>query len=686
MKSTTILSACCTVMMLAGSMGAEKAFAQQPTKVHGYAKENMNTAVKPGDNFVEYATGAWLKNHPLRDDQVTNGAFMDLYEQNQKQIQELILQFSTTPQQKGSLGQKIGTLYNQMMDSVRRNKEGFQPIVKNLERIRAIKDRKEYQRVTAELDRRGESTMMYGIGVSADQRQADRNIVGIGQGGLGLGTRDYYLNDDAQTKAVRKAYMDYNTKLFTLVGYDEATAKQKADAVYAIEKRIAEKSYSRVQLRDINANYHKMSFDELCEQFPGIDWTTVFWVSGFPAFDSVDMGQPEPLHEVEKVLAETSIDDLKSYAEVRIISGSASYMSDDFRKAAFTFSSVLNGKQQDDPLWKRATNLVNGVMGDAIGKMYCEKYFPESSKKRVLELVRNLQVALGQRINEATWMSAETKAEAQDKLSNFIVKIGYPDKWKDYSKLEISDSLSLCENLANISEFFTMDELQRKVNKPVDKTEWLMTPQTINAYYNPTTNEICFPAGILQAPFFDPTADDAINYGAIGVVIGHEMSHGFDDQGCQFDKTGNQRNWWTPADKANFDKRTAVLVDHFSTIEVVNGKKVNGKMTLGENIGDNGGLNIALRAYHNAQKEGHVISSGQKDFTADQLFFLGYARIWASNNRDQYMDMLLTQDVHSPNMARVNGALPHIDAWYQAFGVKKGNRLFLPKKKRAQVW
>ena len=610
--------------------------------------------------------------------------FMDLYEQNQKQIQELILQFSTTPQQKGSLGQKIGTLYNQMMDSVRRNKEGFQPIVKNLERIRAIKDRKEYQRVTAELDRRGESTMMYGIGVSADQRQADRNIVGIGQGGLGLGTRDYYLNDDAQTQAVRKAYMDYNTKLFTLVGYDEATAKQKADAIYAIEKRIAEKSYSRVQLRDINANYHKMSFDELCEQFPGIDWTTVFWVSGYPAFDSVDMGQPEPLHEVEKVLAETSLDDLKSYAELRIISGSTSYMSDDFRKAAFAFSSVLSGQQQDDPLWKRATNLVNGVMGNAIGKMYCEKYFPESSKKRVLELVRNLQVALGQRINEATWMSAETKAEAQDKLSNFIVKIGYPDKWKDYSKLDISDSLSLCENLANISEFFTIDELQRKVNKPVDKTEWLMTPQTINAYYNPTTNEICFPAGILQYPFFDPKADEAFNYGAIGVVIGHEMTHGFDDQGRQYDATGNLQDWWTADDAKGFNQRADMYADFFSNIKVLPDLNGNGRFTLGENLADHGGLMVAFNALKNVTAKKPL--KNKDGFTPAQRFFLAYAGVWGQNITEKEIRQRVKNDPHSLGKWRVDGALPHIDAWYEAFDVKPGDKMFIPKNERLELW
>lgn len=686
MKTKKFFLTCCALQLLAGTMATSQAFAQQPAKIHGYAKENMNTTVKAGDDFVEYATGAWLKNHPLRDDQVTNGAFMDLYEENQKQIQELILQFSTTPQQQGSLGQKIGTLYNQMMDSVKRNADGWKPIEKTLQLVRNINSRADYLRTTAQIDRRGGSTMMFDLSCEADLRQADRNLLSISQGGLGLGSRDYYVNEDSQTLAVRAAYKKYVTRLFTIIGYDEATAAKKTEAMYAIEKQIAEKSYSQVQLRDINANYHKMTYAELCKEFPGVQWSEVFWQLGIPAVDKVDVSQPEPIHEVEKILAETSLDDLKDYAESRVVMGGASYLSEDFRRASFDFSRVMSGQQQDDPLWKRATNLVNGVMGNALGKMYCEKYFPESSKQRMLTMVSNLQEALAQRIDEATWMGAETKAQAKDKLSNFIVKIGYPDKWKDYSKLVICDTLSLCENLANVNEFAWNDYLERKVNKPVDKTEWLMSPQTINAYYNPTTNEICFPAGILQAPFFDPSADDALNYGAIGVVIGHEMSHGFDDQGCQFDKTGNQRNWWTTADKANFDKRTKVLEDHFSTIEVVNGKKVNGKQTLGENIGDNGGLNIALRAYHNAQKAGKTINADQKDFTPEQLFFLGYARIWASNNRPQYMDMLLTQDVHSPNAARVNGALPHIDAWYDAFGIRKGSKLFVPKKKRAQVW
>ena len=666
-------------MMLALALTTLTASAQTTGK--GYDRANMNTSVKPGDNFVEYATGTYIKSHPLRPDQVTNGAFIDLFELNQKQINELIKQFTSTPQPKGSLGQKIGTIYNQMMDSLTRDRQGYEPLKPYLEKVRAIKDIHEYQRTLAEIDRHGNGTMMFDTGVWADQRNASMNIVCIGQGGLGLGAREYYFNEDAQTQAIRKAYIELGKKYFMLVGYDEATAAKKMDAVYAIEKRIAEPSYNQVKLRDIDANYHKMSYQQLLADFPGIDWTTMFWVGGFPAFDAINIGQPEPIHEVEKIYADTPLEDLKSYAELRIISGGATSLSHEFHDAAFEFTKVMSGRQVDDPLWKRATNLVNSVMGEPIGKMYCEKYFPESSKNRMLELVHNLQRALSQRIDEATWMGAETKAQAKDKLSNFIIKIGYPDKWKDYSKVSVSDSLTLYENLHNISEFLLLDELQRKVNKPVDKSEWQMTPQTINAYYDPSTNEICFPAGILQPPFFDPEADDALNYGAIGGVIGHEMSHGFDDQGCQFDKTGNQRNWWTDADKKNFDKRAETLAKHFDGIEIVNGKHVNGKQCLGENIGDNGGINIALRAMRNA---------GIKDiidgFTADQRFFFGWARVWAGNARPQYTEMLLTKDVHSPAIARVNGALPMVDDWYTAFNVKKGNKLFVPKSKRAHIW
>ena len=650
----------------------------------GIDLKNLDTSIKPGNDFYHYAAGGWLKSHPLDAEHAENGAFVDLQELNQKRIQGIILEYASKPQQKGSLGQKIGSLYNLMMDSVRLNREGWAPIKPTLDKIAAIKNIKEYQLVCSQLDRNGEGTMMFGIGVGADQKDAEWNLVGIGQGGLGLGERDYYVSDDPQNKRVLEAYKQYLKKLFMLTGADEATAQKKMEAVLAIETRIAKVSYDQVKLRDIDANYHKMSYTQLVNDFPGIDWGNVFLASGFPAFDYIDVGQPEPIHEVEKILADTPLEDLKTYAEAKVISGATGQLSDEFRKTEFALSQVLTGVKQDRPRWKRAVNLVSGTLGEAIGKLYVDKYFPASSKERMLELVHNLQTALAQRIDEATWMSAATKAQAKDKLSNFIIKIGYPDKWKDYSGLQVNDSLSLYENLQKISRWATDDEIAKHVNKKVDKMEWGMTPQTINAYYNPTTNEICFPAAILQPPFFDPTADDAANYGAIGGVIGHEMSHGFDDQGAQFDKYGNQHNWWTAQDKKNFDARTKVLADWFSSFEVLPGVKVNGKQTLGENIGDNGGLNIAFRALQNSMKKNPL--AVKDGFTPEQRFFLAWGRVWASNMTDELVKYLLTVDVHSPNYARVNGALPMIDAWYTAFNVKKGDKMFVPKNKRAHIW
>lgn len=674
MKKRTMIAAC---LLAAMSVNAQN-------QTSGIDKKNMDLSVKPGTDFYQYAAGGWLKNNPLDAEHTSNGAFVDLFEQNQVRIQELIMEYAGKPQQQGTLGQKLGSLYNMMMDSVRLNREGFNPIKPTLARVAAIKSNKEYQLVTAQLDRRGENTMMFGIGVGADMRNADMNIVSIGQSGLGMGTRDYYLNDDAQTVKIREAYKTYMKNLFKMIGNDEATAQKKVDAIMAIETRIAKASYSQVQLRDIDKNYHKMSYNDLVMNFPGIDWGNIFLQTGFPRFDAVDLGQPEPIHEVEKILAETSLDDLKAYAEIKVISGAASQLSDAFRAEAFKFSSAMSGAKQDRPRWKRAVSTVSSVFGEAVGKLYVEKYFPESSKQRMIELVKNLQEALAQRIQEATWMSAATKTQAKDKLDNFIVKIGYPDKWRDYSGLQIDEKLSLYENMQNVSEFFLKDELSKKVNKPVDKSEWGMTPQTINAYYNPTTNEICFPAAILQPPFFDANADDAVNYGGIGAVIGHEMSHGFDDQGSQFDKTGNQRDWWTAQDKKNFQMRSKVLVDHFGKFEVVNGKKVNGQLTLGENIGDNGGLNIAFLALQNSMKK-HPLKTID-GFTPEQRFFLSWARVWAGNARPEYLDMVITTDPHSPNNARVNAALPHINAWYDAFKIKKSDKLYIPAKKRAQIW
>ena len=670
------------IVLLSLALACTGAFAQTPTS--GIDRNNLDTSVRPGDDFYHYAAGGWLKSHPLDAEHPENGAFIDLEELNQKRIQELILLYANQPQKQGTLGQKIGSLYNLMMDSVRLNREGWAPLKPTLARIAAIKNTREYQIVTAALDRNGEGTMMFGIGVDADQRNAAWNLVNIGQGGLGLGTRDYYVSDDPDKKKVLEAYKTYLTHLFQLVGNDEAKAKSKMQKVLDIETEIAKASYDEVKLRDVDGNYHKMSYTELVDQFPGIDWGNVMLASGMPAIDSIDVAQPEPIHEVEKILADTPLEDLKTYAEAKVISGASSQLSDAFRKEAFQLSAALSGVRQDRPRWKRAVGLVSGTLGEAIGKLYVERYFPESSKKKMLDLIHNLQTALAQRIDAATWMGSATKAQAKDKLQNFIIKIGYPDKWKDYSGLQVVDSLSLYENLQHIARWATDKYIAEKVNKKVDKMEWGMTPQTINAYYNPTTNEICFPAAILQPPFFDPNADDAVNYGAIGGVIGHEMSHGFDDQGSQFDKNGNQHDWWTAQDKKNFNARTKVLADNFSHFEVLPGVKINGEQTLGENIGDNGGLNIAFTALQNSMKQ-HPLTTID-GFTPEQRFFLAWGRVWASNMTPEVIRYLITADVHSPNMARVNAALPQIDAWYKAFGVKKGDKLFLPKNKRAHIW
>ena len=652
----------------------------------GIDRANMNLSVKPGNDFYEYAIGGWRKAHPLDAEHARNGSFTDLDEMNQKRILELIQEYSSKPQAQGTLGQKIGSLYNLAMDSVRRNREGAAPLQPVLKKIADIQNRRDYQLVTSQLDARGISCMMFGMGVGADQKDAANNLVGIGQGGLGLGERDYYLSDDAQVKGVRDAYVKFLTSILTLAGNDAATAQKKAEATMRIETRIAKSSYSQVQLRDVQANYHKITYNQLVNDYPGIDWGNLFLAQGFPPFSHIDVGQPEPIHEVEKILAEESLDDLKAYAEAHAVSSAAGKLDDKFRAAEFEFGSVLSGAQQDRPRWKRATALVSNVLGEPIGKLYVEKYFPESSKQHMVRLVKNLQTALAQRIDEATWMSPATKEQAKDKLSNFIVKVGYPDTWRDFSGLQIDEKLSLFENMCNVAEFLSHDYINRKVNKPVDKAEWQMTPQTVNAYYNPTTNEICFPAAILQPPFFDPNADDAVNYGGIGGVIGHEMSHGFDDQGSQFDKYGNQNDWWTAADKKNFEARTKVLVDFFSSIEALPGKKINGKLTLGENIGDNGGLNIAFRALQNDLKANPALNKTIDGFTPEQRFFLSWATVWAGNARPEFVDRQIKTDPHSPAEARVNAALPQIDAWYKAFNVKKGDKLFLDKKKRAHIW
>lgn len=660
------------------------ASAQTTDLKSGLDRNDMDLSIKPGTNFFDYAGGNWRKSHPIPAEYSRYGSFEVLIENNERQLHDLIEQLAKESHPAGSLEQKIGDLYNLAMDSTRRNREGWTPIKGQLEQVAAVKTLKDLTILSGQLGRYGVESY-FGIGVGSDMKDSKMNIVGIQQGGLSLGNRDYYLENDEATQKIREAYKQYIVKMFRLVGDDEATAQKKMEAVFNIEMRIAKASKSMVELRDPEANYHKMTFNQLLNDYPGIDWSTLLLCSGFPAISYVDMGQPENIREIEKLMADTPIEDQKAYMAFKVIENASGQLSDDFRNATFDFyGRVMSGTTQDRARWKRAIGAVQGVLGEAVGKMYVEKYFPASSKERMIQLVRNLQKSLGERIKEQKWMSKETQEKALEKLNTFYVKIGYPDTWMDYSGLTIDPSESYFENLCQASAFITDYYIQKDVNKPVDRTRWQMTPQTINAYYNPTTNEICFPAGILQPPFFNPEADDAANYGAIGVVIGHEMTHGFDDQGSQFDKDGNLKNWWTEADRKNFEARTKVMADFFSKIEVLPGLYANGQLTLGENIADHGGLNIAFQAFKEATAANPL---PEKDgFTPEQRFFLAYAKVWIDNIRDEEIRNRTKNDPHSLGRWRVNGALPHIDAWYKAFNIGKKDPLYVPAKQRVDVW
>jgi len=666
------------------TFAATATMAAQSPLPSGLDKNNMNLSAKPGTDFFEYAGGGWMKAHPLTAEYARYAQFDALQETNRKQLRELIETMATQQAPQGSLQQKIGGLYRLAMDSVRRNAEGYAPIKNYLEAIGNIKSRKELQYEVARLSSKGVSSF-FGFGCDADLKDSRWNLMQINQGGIAMGERDYYLADDEPTRKIREAYKQYVKKLFVMTGKDDAAAQKAMEGVMNVETRIAKESYSMTKLRDVEGNYHKMTYGQLLNDFPGIDWSTLFLLNGVPAFEHISVNQPEPIHEVEKILAEVPLEDLKSYLYFCVVDDATGLLSDDFRAASFDFySHTMSGAEQDRPRWKRAVGAVEGALGMAVGKMYVEKYFPESSKQRMLQLVKNLQEALGQRIDKQEWMSDATKKQAHEKLNSFYVKIGYPDTWMDYSGLVIDEKLSYYENMARASQFMSRYYIDKRVNKQTDRTEWLMTPQTINAYYNPTTNEICFPAGILQPPFFNAQADDACNYGAIGVVIGHEMTHGFDDQGSQFDKDGNLRNWWTPEDNEQFKARTKVMKDFFDNIEVLPGMKANGQLTLGENIADHGGLNIAYQAFKNATKAQPL---GKKDgFTPEQRFFLSYGLVWANNTREAMLRQLNKIDPHSAGRWRVNGALPHIDAWYEAFNIKKFDPLFVPKKKRVNIW
>lgn len=568
------------------------------------------------------------------------------------------------------------------MDSVTLNKQGYEPIKAQLEKIAALKDKSEIIPMMTELSMQGIGTYFSSY-VYADPKNSSLNIFQMGQGGINLGEKEYYLDTDSVTSNIREQYKKYITKLFTLVGCSEAEATQKMNDVMEIETAIAKVSRSATELRDPEANYHKMTYAELKKQIPGIDWDTFLKGLGIAQVDELNVEQVEPIAEVANLMNTLPLSKHISYLQYNLIDAAASCLSDDFIAARFDFyGKVLSGRQVNQPRWKRAVNSVNGLLGELVGQMYVEKYFSPAAKERMVNLVKNLQTALGERIQAQEWMSDSTKVRAQEKLATFHVKVGYPDKWKDYSDLKVEKD-SYWANVCRAAAWERKDNYSR-LGKPVDKDEWLMTPQTVNAYYNPSTNEICFPAAILQYPFFDMEADDAFNYGAIGVVIGHEMTHGFDDQGRQFDKDGNLKDWWAAGDADRFKERAQVMVDFFDNIEVLPGLHANGTLTLGENLADHGGLNVAYLAYKNATANAPL--EDKDGFTADQRFFLAYATLWAGNIRDEQIRVYTKSDPHSLGRWRVNGALPHIQAWYDAFNITPSDPLYLAPEKRVNVW
>ena len=649
-------------------------------------KANLDESVKPGDDFWQYAVGSWLKNTPLDKEHPMNGAFVDLEELNNKHINALIMKYADQkglPQ--GSDGQKIGALYRLYMDSVGRNKMGYEPIMPYLKQVRAIKTREEALKLMADFDAKGFNTAPYGISLGLNPYNSSEYMISAGHGGASL-PQEYYAEPNEQQQAVVNALKSLNKDYLKMVGNSDADAERMMEAAWAMEHRIGVKTLNQVDRRDPQKIIHVMPWEQLLKDFSGINWIGYRDALGYPQdIDMVDVNQLEPLHEVEKVLAETSVEDLKAYMEIKVVKAYSSFLSDAFTDRSFEASKSISGVQEQEPRWKRAVSVISGNLGETIGKLYVAEYFPETSKQRVYRLVKDLQKAFEERLTENTWMSDSTKAKALEKLHAIHINVGYPDKWEDMEKfVDIREDQNLIENFIRIDQETRAANIRKHWRQPVDKTRMACTPQTVNAFYNPMFNSINFPAAILQPPFFDPESDYVSNYGAVGTVIGHEMSHGFDDQGCQFDKDGNLINWWAPEDKAKYDERTKVLADWFSEQEALPGLKVNGQKTLGENIGDNGGIQVAYRAFEDRMKQEPL--EAKEGFTPAQRFYLAYARIWASNVTPEFLAYIVNSDVHSPHMFRVNAALPMIDSWYDAFNIQPTDKMFIPKEKRALVW
>ena len=670
-----------TIMVLATTVATASAQFRS-----GINMNDLNQNVRPGDDFYEYACGGWMKANPLPAAYSRYGSFDRLAEDNNKRINGILKELQENSYPQGTVEQKLSDLYKLAMDSARREQDGLTPVMPFIKKLEAAKTKEQLFAIQLEMMPYGES-QLFVAGIGADEKDATNNILGISQGGLTLGQKDYYLETDEATTKIREAYKKHIVRMFQLYGFKKSVAEKKMKNIMKVELTLAKASKSRTELRDPQANYNKMTLKEFDSKYPHLMLERQMNAKGIKSqyIQEMVVGQPAFMEAADKLFATMSAAEYRDMMEWGIIDGSTGYLNDAVREANFDFyGKVFSGKKEDHPMWRRATNQVQGVMGEALGRIYVKKYFPASSKERMKTLVENLRVALGERIAAQEWMDDSTKVNALLKLNTFYVKIGYPDKWTDLSNLNIDAKKSYFENMIECRRFWTAWHIDHTAGKPVDRDDWFMTPQTVNAYYNPTTNEICFPAGILQVPFFDPAADDAFNYGAIGVVIGHEMTHGFDDQGRQYDKDGNMHDWWKEEDGKNFTSRTDKFADFFSNIKVLPDLNANGRLTLGENLADHGGLQVAWYAYKNATK-GNVLPVID-GLTADQRFFVAYAGVWAGNITEAEIRNRTKSDPHSLGRFRVNGALPHIDMWYDAFGVKEGDKLFVPKAERLPLW
>ena len=670
------------ILLLAATGLVMASCGTKPVKTAGINYDYMDTTARPGDDFAKYATGHWADFNPQPKEYPSWGTIYKVRDENTTALSSLFQEIAGRQNPKGSIAQKIGDLYNMAMDSARLNADGAAPLKAHLAELDAINSREELlHHCAVEHD-----NLLFGIYVGADEKDADNNIVSIGQGGLTLRNKEYYSSKDPQNEMVREATKEHMKNLFVLAGFPEDEAAAKVARIWAIETELAATHYSMEEQRIPEKNYHKMSVDELNATCAPFDWKTYLKDYRYDQTEYVDLGQPEPVTKACQMLMSLPVEDLKSIYQWQIISGAGALLSDDFIQENFEYSRKIYGTQEITPRWKRAVSLVDGLMSDAVGQMYVEKYFPAAAKTEMIELVGNLQKSLGERIKAQEWMTDATKKLALEKLDAFTVKIGYPDKWDDLSKLVIDPSKTLYENVRAAQEFYWDLNYGKKYNKPVDKDEWHMPAQMVNAYYNPTTNEICFPAGFLQPPLFDLNADAAANYGSIGVVIGHEMTHGFDDQGRLYTKEGNLGNWWTDADAEGFKKPCDAMVDYFNSLWVIPGElHANGALTLGENLADHGGLNIAYNAFQMWQKE-HGRLGDDHGFTPEQRFFLSYANVWAGSISPEMLRYLTMMDVHSVMFLRVNGGLAQCDYWYDAFDIQPGDAYYVAPENRVKVW